>query len=102
MNVSLFITLLTAFSTVTSLITQFFKKILDEKGKTYSSNILVSIVACIVGICGTGVYYILYSIDFNLINVTCMILMGLATSLGAMVGYDKVAQTIKQLGTKNQ
>ena len=98
MNVSLFVTLLTAFSTVTSLLTQFVKKILDEKGKTYSSNILVAIIGCIVGVCGTGVYYILYTIEFNLINITCMILMGLASSMGAMLGYDKVAQTIKQLG----
>ena len=98
MNVSLFITLLTAFSTVTSLITQFVKNILDEKGKTYSSNILVAIIGCIVGVCGTGIYYILYTVEFNLINVTCMILMGLASSMGAMLGYDKVAQTIKQLG----
>lgn len=97
MNISLFITLLTAFSTVTSLITQFAKKILDEKGKTYSSNILVSIIACIVGICGTGIYYVFYSIEFNIINIICMILMGLATSLGAMLGYDKVIQTINQL-----
>ena len=97
MNVSLFITLLTAFSAVTSLFTQFMKKILDEKGKTYSSNVLVAIIGCIVGICGTGVYYILYSIDFNLINVTCMILMGLASSMGAALGYDKVTQTLKQL-----
>ena len=36
-------------------------------------------------------------IDFNLINVTCMILMGLASSMGAALGYDKVTQTLKQL-----
>lgn len=98
MTVSLFLTLLTMFSTVTSLFTQFVKKILDEKGKTYSSNILVAIIGCLVGVCGTGVYYILYTIEFNLINITCMFLMGLASSMGAMLGYDKVAQTIKQLG----
>lgn len=97
MTVSLFLTLLTMFSTVTSLLTEFIKKFLDEKGKTYSSNILVAIIGCIVGVCGTGIYYILYVVEFNLINIVCMILMGLASSMGAMLGYDKVAQTIKQL-----
>ena len=98
MSVSLFVTLLTMFSLVTSLSTQFIKKILDDMGKTYSSNVLVAIIGCIVGICGTGVYYILCSVEFNLINITCMILMGLASSMGASLGYDKVLQTIKQLG----
>ena len=99
MNISLFITLLTAFSTVTSVITEGVKGLLSKKSVIYSSNVLVFVIACVVGIGGTGVYYILSSIDFSLINITCMILMGLATSIGAMVGYDKVIQTINQLKT---
>lgn len=97
MNVSLFITLLTSFSVITSLCTEGVKKILDEKGITYASNVVVAIIACIVGICGTGVYYILSGMVFDIVNITCMILMGLATWLGATVSYDKVLQTIAQL-----
>lgn len=96
MTVTLFITLLTAFSTVTSLLTQGVKKILDEKKVVYASNVLVIIIACIVGIGGTAVYYILNSVEFDIANTTCMVLMGLTTSLGAAIGYDKVVQTIKQ------
>lgn len=96
MTLTLFITLLTACSTVTGLLTQGVKKILDEKKKSYASNVLACIIACIVGIGGTAVYYILNSVEFDIANTTCMILMGLATSLGAMVGYDKVTQTVKQ------
>ena len=96
MTVTTFITLLTAFSTITSLCTQGVKKILDEKKIAYASNVLVAIIACIVGIGGTAVYYVLNSVQFDIANTTCMILMGLATSLGATVGYDKVVQTIKQ------
>lgn len=96
MTVTTFITLLTAFSTVTSLCTQGVKKILDEKKIAYASNVLVFIVACIVGIGGTAVYYILNSVEFDIANTTCMILMGLASSLTATVGYDKVMQAIKQ------
>jgi hypothetical protein len=96
MTGTLFITLLTIFSTVTSLITQGVKKILDEKKVAYASNVLVIIIACIVGIGGTAVFYILNSVEFDIANTTCMIIMGLATSLGAAVGYDKVIQTVKQ------
>ena len=53
-------------------------------------------IACIVGIGGTAIYYVLAGVAFTSVNVICMILMGLATAIGAMVGYDKVIQTIKQ------
>lgn len=96
MTLTLFITLLTAFSTVTSLLTQGVKKVLDEKKIAYASNVLVFIIACVVGIGGTAVYYILNSVEFDVANTTCMILMGLASSLGAMTSYDKVVQAIKQ------
>lgn len=97
MNIAMFIALLVAFSAITSLLTEACKKMLDGTTITYSSNVLVVIIACIVGICGTGVYYVLSEIPFSLANIVCMPLMGLATSVGSMVGYDKVIQTIKQL-----
>lgn len=97
MNVTLFITLLASFSTITSLCTEGFKKLLDGIGIYYSSNVLAFIVACIVGTGGTGVYYVLNSIEFTTVNVVFMALMGLATSMTAMVGYDKVVQTITQI-----
>ena len=97
MNITLFITLLTIFSTITGLVTEVCKKLLDEANIVYAKNILAFIVACIVGMGGTGVYYILCSIEFTLINIVCMVLMGFATSVSAMVGYDKVIQTIAQI-----
>jgi hypothetical protein len=97
MNVTLFIALLTMFSTITGVVTEGCKKLLNEAAVSYSSNILAFIVACIVGVSGTAVYYILNSIEFNIVNIICMFLMGLATSVGAMVGYDKVVQTITHL-----
>lgn len=97
MNITLFIALLVMFSTITSLLTEAFKKILDSTTIKYSSNILVVIIACIVGICGTGIYYVLSGIDFTLVNIVCMPLMGLTTAVGSMVGYDKVIQAIKQM-----
>lgn len=97
MNIAIFIALLVVFSAVTSLLAEACKKVLDDTTITYSSNILVVIIACIVGILGTGIYYILFNIDFNLANIICMPLMGITTAVGSMVGYDKVIQTIKQI-----
>lgn len=101
MNVTLFIALLTMFSTLTGVITEGCKRVLSDMKMSYSSNILAFVIACIVGTSGTGVYYVLNSIEFNIINIVCMLLMGLATSIGAMVGYDKVIQTIGQLKVNN-
>lgn len=100
MNMTLFIALLVVFSAITSLCTEAIKKILNELNVKYATNILVVILSLIVGVVGTGVYYVLFSIEFNLINIVCMPLMGLATAVGSMVGYDKVIQTIEQLKSK--
>lgn len=100
MNVTLFIALLVVFSTITSLCTEAVKKILNELNVKYATNILVVILSLIVGVAGTGVYYVLFSIEFNIINIVCMPLMGIATAVGSMVGYDKVIQTIEQLKNK--
>lgn len=97
MSTTLFIALLIAFSAITSLCTEGCKKILDDIKVPYASNVVAFIIACIVGVCGTGVYYILNSIEFNVVNIVYMVLMGIATSVGAMIGYDKVIQTIGQL-----
>lgn len=97
MNVTLFITLLTVFSTITSICTEGCKKLLDEANKTYSSNLLAFVIACVIGIGGTCAYYIMRGIEFNLANVVCMGLMGIATAMSAMTGYDKIMQAIKQV-----
>lgn len=102
MTVTLFIALLTVFATITSVCTEGVKKIINELNITYASNLLASIIACVVGIGGTAVYYILFSVAFTPANIVCMILMGVATAFGAMVGYDKVVQAIEQIGKGKQ
>lgn len=98
MTLTLFLGLLAAFSTITGICTEGIKKLLDENKVSYSSNMLAFVVSCVVGIGGTAVNYVMSGIPFNAPNVICMVLMGLATSMGAMVGYDKVIQTVKQFG----
>lgn len=97
MTVEIFLTLLITLSTVTGLITNGVKKLLDSINKTYSSNIVVFIVAAFVGGIGTCVFYLLNGYAWNVINITCIFMMMPANAFGAMLGYDKVIQTIKQI-----
>lgn len=95
MTVEIFLTLLVFFSTATSLATEAFKKLVGNK---IPYNILVLIIAMIVGCVGVYVYYILNNIEINSINIIYLVLMGIANWIGAMVGYDKIKQLINQMG----
>ena len=94
MTVEIFLTLLVFFSTATSLATEAFKKLVGNK---IPYNILVLIIAMIVGCVGVYIYYILNNIEINSINIIYLILMGIANWIGAMVGYDKIKQLINQM-----
>lgn len=96
MTITIFIILLTAFATVTSVATEGVKKFLDNQNITYSSNIVVLIVAVLIGCGGTALYFVNYQIPFTALNSVYLALMGLANWLTAMVGYDKVKQAIEQ------
>lgn len=100
MTVTVFLIILTACAAITSLLTEGIKKFLDEQRVTYASNVLVLIIAVIVGCGATVLYYVNYQIPFNALNSVYLALMGLANWLGATIGYDKVRQTIAQIGAK--
>lgn len=97
MTVTVFLVLLTACAAITALLTEGVKKFLDGIRIGYSSNVLVLIVAMIVGCGATALYYVNYQIPFNALNSVYLALMGVANWLGAMVGYDKVKQAIGQI-----
>ncbi len=88
---------LMVISTVTSLVTEGVKKILDGYKKTYNSNALVAIVAtvlsAVVGVC----YVIFTGTTFTAQVIICIIALVFASWLCAMVGYDKVVAVIKKL-----
>lgn len=96
MTLAMFLALLLIFATLTSMLTEKAKKALNEANRDYSANFIVCIIAMIVGIGGTAVFYLLFSIVFNLHNTLCMILMGIAVWFSSMFGYDKVTQMITQ------
>lgn len=99
MNTVTFLILLSAFSVLSSLVTEGIKKIASDKANL-SYNIVALIVALVIGGIGCGIYYQLNAIPFNTNNVIYMILMGLASGLVSMVGFDKVKQAIEQIAAK--
>lgn len=101
MTTTMFLILLSAFSVVSSIVTEGIKNItLDKVNLSY--NIIALVTALIVGSGGTAVYYQLNTISFTVNNIIYMVLMGLASGLVSMVGFDKVKQTIEQFVNNNK
>lgn len=99
MTVTLFITIVTLGAAVSSLLTEAIKKAYNNADKEYSANVIALINAVVVGGIGTAVVYMLRGIPWTINNIICLILMILVVWIGSMIGYDKVIQLLKQIGT---
>jgi len=97
MTVTLFISLFTLGSMLCGLITEAVKTAYKNAGKEYSANVIALIDAVIVGGVGTATAYMLLGIPWTVNNIICLVLMAVMIWLGAMVGFDKVIQTIGQI-----
>lgn len=93
MNGALFLVMFGACSLITGLVTEAEKKLV----KDFSTNLLALITGAVVALAVTVVTFIFKDIPYNTINVTYMVILVVASGLGAMLGYDKVMQTIKQI-----
>ena len=98
MTVEVMLVLLAILSAVTSLVTEGVKKVLNKKGTEYATNVVVWIVAAILGGGVTAVFYLACGIPWTVLNVFYILVMIVASGLGAMLGYDKVIQTVTQVG----
>lgn len=99
MTTTMFLMLLSAFSVLSSLVTEGIKKAFSDKANL-SYNVVALVVALVIGGGGTAVYYQLNEIVFSVNNIIYAVLMGLASGLVSMVGFDKVKQAITQLTNK--
>lgn len=97
MTVQTFVMLLTVFSTITSLVTEALKKLLDSLKYTYPTNLVVLISALLTGGIGTTIFYVLNGTEFTFENIVYIAVMIVANWIGSMVGYDKVSQLIQQI-----
>lgn len=97
MTVTLFISIITAASVITQLLTEAIKTAYSNAGKDYSANVIALVNAIVVGCGGTAITYMLLGITWDANNILCMFLMGIAVWIASMVGYDKIIQLLKQI-----
>lgn len=100
MDTTTFLMLMFAFSVITSLVMEVTKKFINEK-ENVSYNIVTLCIAVIIGSVGTLVYYQLTSTPYSLNNIIYAVLMGFASGLCSMLGYDKIKQAILQITSKS-
>lgn len=96
MTTTIFLMLLSSFSVLSGLVTEGIKKLISDKANM-SYNIIALVVALVIGGVGSAVYYQLNAIPFNLDNIIYLVLMGLASGLCSMVGFDKIKQAVEQI-----
>lgn len=96
-NLQTFLTGLLVTSTLTGLTTEAVKKILTEYNKQYQANTLAGIVALVLSM-GVGIGYVIATgTGFTTQIVSSLVALVFMSWLCAMVGYDKVVQTISQI-----
>ena len=97
MDLSFLTTALIAVYLLTNLTVEGLKKLMDERGMTYSSNLLAAVTSVIIAAAIFGGYMIMNDIAFTIkIAVQIVVLMYLAF-LSSTVVYDKIIQTLKQI-----
>ena len=99
MTTTTFLMLLSSFSVLSGLVTEGIKKLISDKANM-SYNIIALVVSLVIGGVGCAIYYQLNAIPFNLDNIIYLVLMGLASGLCSMVGFDKIKQAVEQIAGK--
>jgi len=83
-------------STMTGLVTEGVKKVIEEHGKAYRANTLAGVIAIVVSLLIGFGYIVVAEIIFTAQTVVCLVALMVLSWLCAMVGYDKVIQAISQ------
>ena len=97
MSMQVFFVMLMAVSLLTSLVVEGIKKML-KPGETFTcSNIVVGIVALVLALAVSIGYALYIGIAFTTQYIIAIVALCLLSWLCAMVGYDKVIQTLEQI-----
>ena len=97
MTVEVFISILFTVSLVNGLVTQAVKKIFDDMEWVYCSNILAGIVSVVISGFVCYAHAMFSNVIFNEVIAITYIALIVMSWVCAMVGYDKVVQTVKQI-----
>lgn len=101
-NLETFLLGLLIVSALTGLVTEAIKKIIAERNATYRANTLAGLVSLVLSaVVGTG-YILLSGIGFTTQVIVYLIALFFMSWLCAMVGYDKVMQTISQFKSQGK
>ena len=100
MTLEYFLLLLMIVSIFTGLVTEGIKKLLEESKKTYKANFLAGGVAVVLSVLVGNI--ILMDAQINSKMAVYLIAMILLSWLSAMVGYDKVIQSLGQIKLPNK
>ena len=93
MTLTLFVSLVSILSLISSLFTEACKKVFNVTKPT----LLVAILSGIFGWGGGAVAYILMGIAFTTSSIICLFLLPFAIWLTATLGYDKFMEIIQQI-----
>lgn len=97
MNIEVILIGLLIVSTLTGLTTEAIKKLLDEAGKSYRSNMLAGCVSLVLSL-AIGIGYVMVTdMSWGSPVIVCLVALVFLSWLCSMVGYDKVIQTISQI-----
>lgn len=97
MPVSFMTTALLAVSLLTNLTVEGIKKLMDESGKKYSSNVLAAIFSIVIS-AGVCIGYLIFNeVAFSAKLGVEVVVLTYLSFLVSTVGYDKVIQMIKQI-----
>ncbi len=95
-NTEIFLFGLVLTSVLTGLVTEAIKSILIERNINYRPNTLAGVIATVLSIFICIGYVIFTNSEFTSQIVICLIAQVFLSWLCAMVGYDKVIQSISQ------
>lgn len=97
MNIEVALMLLLVVATMTGLVTEAVKKVLQECNISYKPNLLAGLVAVALSVGVGTAYIVLTETVLNAQMAVYLIALVFLSWLSAMVGYDKVVQTISQI-----
>lgn len=90
--------ILLVISTLTGLMTQALKTMLGESGRAVRKpNTLAGVVAVVLSAVGGSGYIIFTGVAWTVQTVLTLLALAVLSWLCAMLGYDKVMQTLAQL-----
>ena len=96
MNFEIALMLLLIVATMTGLVTEAVKKVLQEGNVSYKPNLLAGLVAVALSVGVGAAYMVMTETTLNAQMAVYLIALVFLSWLSAMVGYDKVIQTIAQ------